>query len=98
MARKKKSEQEIIVEVSKLRAEETLTATDWPIVTKGSHLTITEHGNGRIDMTWDWDQLNKEINDAILQHSKSSKDTVSKTSNKTSTKSNGRKGKKNELV
>lgn len=100
MARKKKSEQEIIVEVSKLTAEETLTATDWPKVFKGSHSTIIEHQDGGVEMSWDWEQLNKDINNAIreYEHSQSGKNAVSEISPKIRSKSNGKKGKKNELV
>ena len=36
-----------------------------PQIVRGSHLTITYHADGRVDMEWDWDQLNREINEAI---------------------------------
>ena len=66
MARKKKTVKTGIDEVAQLVAEEILTDTDtWPKIIQGSHLTITEHENGKVDMTWDWDQLNKDINNAI---------------------------------
>ena len=101
MARKKKTDKDVIDEVSKLTAEITLTDTEnWPKITKGSHITITEHQNGRVEMTWDWEQLNKDINDAIREFniSQSSKTVVGEQSKKTRTKTNPTKGKKNELV
>lgn len=77
--------------------------TVWPIVTKGSHLTITEHENGKVDMTWDWDQLNKDINNAINKEQPTSINGVtSKKSTKTGTRKPNvgttRKGKKDEVV
>lgn len=100
MARKKRTNEELVAEITKLSAEETLTLTEWPKTTQGSHLTITEHKNGQIDMTWNWEQLNKDINNAIreYEHSQSSKVVVSEQSQKTGTKANRKKGSKNELV
>ena len=101
MARKKKTDKDVIDEVSKLTAEITLTDTEnWPKITKGSHITITEHQNGRVEMTWDWEQLNKDINNAIreYEHSQSSKVVVGEQSQKTGTKASRKKGSKNELV
>ncbi len=67
MARKKKSEAEVIDEVSKLIAEETLQATDPEVVKvdKGSHLTVTYYSNGKTSLSWDWEALQKDVREAI---------------------------------
>lgn len=74
MARKKKTEEQIIEEVSKLVAEETLTAEKtkskktkdvWPKITKGTHSTFIEHEDGTVEMQTDWVALGNEINQAI---------------------------------
>lgn len=72
----------------------------WPKITHGSHSTIIEHQNGKVEMTWDWDKLKKDVDDAIreYEHSRSGKDAISEISTKTRSKSNGKKGKKNEMV
>lgn len=38
--------------------------SDKPVVTRGSHLTITTYPNGRVEMEWDWDALAAEISAA----------------------------------
>lgn len=72
--KKKKSEQEIISEVSKLIAEETLQATEpkpekkvWPFpyTIKGNHLTVTEYEDGRTELEWDDEALLQEVRAAI---------------------------------
>ena len=35
-----------------------------PIVTKGSHLTVTTFPDGRSELKWDWDALVKEVREA----------------------------------
>lgn len=74
MARKKKTEEQIIEEVSKLIAEETLTIEEtktkkakstWPKVTKGNHTTFIEHKDGTVEMQTDWLALENEVNQAI---------------------------------
>jgi hypothetical protein len=72
----------------------------WPKVTQGSHSTITEHEDGRVDMTWDWDKLNKDINDAISQWSESQKinHNSSTPTRKSTSKSKTKKANKNELA
>lgn len=67
MARKKKSEEQIINEVSKLVAEETLQATDPVVVnvTKGSHLTVTKYSNGKTTLEWDDEALMRDVQEAI---------------------------------
>ena len=101
VARKKKTDKDVIDEVSKLTAEITLTDTEnWPKITKGSHTTITEHQNGRVEMTWDWEQLNRDINNAIWEfvNSNSSQTRVSENDKKPRAKTSRKKGSKNELV
>ena len=72
----------------------------WPKITKGTHSVLTEHEDGRVEMSWDWEQLNKEINDAIRECNigQSSQSVVSEPGKKTRAKTNAKKGKKNELV
>ena len=36
-----------------------------PIVTKGSHLTVTTFPDGRTELEWDWDALVSEVKEAI---------------------------------
>lgn len=35
----------------------------WPKVTVGTHLTVTEHEDGRTELAWDDEQLLKEVRD-----------------------------------
>jgi len=35
-----------------------------PTVTKGSHLTVTTHPDGRTELEWDWDRLVNEVREA----------------------------------
>jgi len=37
----------------------------WPKVTKGSHLTVTEYEDGKVDMVWDDDALARDVRNAI---------------------------------
>ena len=101
MARKKKTDKDVINEVSKIVTEDNLTHTqNWPKITKGSHTTITEHQNGQVDITWDWEQLNKDINDATRNFDlgQSSQTSVSENDKKPRAKTSRKKGSKNELV
>jgi hypothetical protein len=72
----------------------------WPKVTQGSHSTITEYEDGRVDMIWDWDKLNKDINDAINQQSTSQKldSEINPKTRKSNSKSKTKKASKNELA
>lgn len=40
-------------------------STAWPKVTLGTHLTVTEHEDGRTELKWDDAQLLKEVREAI---------------------------------
>lgn len=81
--RKKIKEEQIIKEISKLVAEETLQATDlpkkkktkevWPKVTVGSHSTRTEYEDGRVDFVWDWEKLQQDVKQAILEYEQKQK-------------------------
>jgi len=51
--RKKKAKQEVTEEVT------------WPKVTKGSHLTVTEYEDGKVDMLWDEEALARDVRNAI---------------------------------
>ena len=35
-----------------------------PIVTKGSHLTVTTYPDGKTELEWDWDALVNEVREA----------------------------------
>ena len=37
----------------------------WPKVTVGSHLTVTEYEDGRTELVWDHDALQRECEEAI---------------------------------
>lgn len=85
MARKKKTEEQVIAEVSKLIAEETLQATEppkkkkvkekevWPKVIQGSHSTRTEYEDGRVDFVTDWDALQRDVREALAAYELSQK-------------------------
>lgn len=75
MARKKKTEQQIIDEITQLSAEMTLTSDDikYPKITKGSHSTFIEHKDGKIEHIVDWDKLAQEINLALTEYENSAK-------------------------
>jgi hypothetical protein len=93
MATKKKTEKQIIDEVSKLIAEETLQATDTPkkkskkvvtepTVVKGNHLTVTTYPDGRTELVWDDEALLKEVKDAILSVEQVKKPAIKSTRKK----------------
>ena len=44
--------------------------TEWPVVTKGSHLTVTTYENGRTELQWNDGQLQKDVQEAIAQYEK----------------------------
>jgi hypothetical protein len=46
----------------------------YPIVTKGTHLTVTKRKNGKIELKWDWDQLLKEVEEATSKAENKKKD------------------------
>lgn len=99
MARKKKTEETIIKEVSKLIAEETLQATDvpkkksksvvkekevWPKIIRGSHSTRTEYEDGSIEFVTHWDELVRDVQNALTEYENSVKvNAVNKTKRKT---------------
>lgn len=88
--RKKKTEEQVIVEVSKLIAEETLQATEsskkkkvketevWPKVIKGSHSVRTEYEDGRVEFVSDWEALKKDVQNALTEYENSVKVTATK--------------------
>lgn len=41
------------------------TIETWPKVTVGSHSTRTEYEDGRVDFTWDWEALQRDVREAI---------------------------------
>ena len=49
----------------------------WPKVTVGTHLTVTEHEDGRTELVWDDEQLLKEVREAT-KSVKPAKKTVAK--------------------
>lgn len=73
MATKKKTV-EAVVEKKKPAAKKATPAkkatvkkvkVTWPKVTVGTHLTVTEHEDGRTELVWDDEQLLKEVREAI---------------------------------
>lgn len=76
---KKKTEKQIIAEVSKLIAEETLQETEskshsktkWPKIDQGSHLTVKTFENGRTELVWDDEALTRDVKNAILSYESS---------------------------
>lgn len=40
----------------------------FPIVNKGSHLTVTTYEDGRTELEWDHDALLRDVQDAIKSH------------------------------
>ena len=51
------------------------TIDSWPKITQGSHLTVTEHEDGSVDMVWDDEALARDVRNAIasLEQLKSKK-------------------------
>lgn len=43
---------------------EAKTATNWPKVTVGSHLTVTEYEDGRTELVWDDEALARDVREA----------------------------------
>jgi len=37
----------------------------WPKVVQGSHLTVTTHEDGRTELKWDDEALQRDVNEAI---------------------------------
>ena len=37
----------------------------WPKVTVGSHLTVTEYEDGRTELVWDHEALQRDVDEAI---------------------------------
>ena len=87
--RKKKSEEKIIKEISKLVAEVTLQDTEppkkkkskevWPKVVKGSHLTVTTYENGKTELEWDDEALTRDVQKALTDYENSVKVNTVKT-------------------
>lgn len=84
MPRKKKTDEEVIKQVSKLIAEETLQETEvkkaktkikeiWPKVTVGSHSIRTEYEDGRVDFVTDWEALKRDVHNALTEYESSAK-------------------------
>ena len=40
------------------------------VVTKGSHLTVTTHPDGKTELEWDWEALQRDVKEAIASVSK----------------------------
>ena len=41
---------------------------EYPIVEKGSHLTVTTYEDGRTELEWDDEALMRDVRDAIAAH------------------------------
>jgi hypothetical protein len=46
---------------------ENVSNDSWPKITQGSHLTVTEHENGRRELQWDDEALMRDVRAAILK-------------------------------
>jgi len=88
MAGKKKIEKQLIKEISKLAAEVTLGETEtkkkksketWPKVIVGSHSTRTEHEDGRVEFVTHWDELTRDVQNALTEYENSVKVNTVKT-------------------
>lgn len=53
--------------VKKPRATKSTATQTWPRVTVGTHLTVTEHEDGRTELVWDDAALLSEVRAAILK-------------------------------
>lgn len=51
----------------KPRAPRKVVTQSWPKVTVGTHLTVTEHEDGRTELVWDDAALLSEVRAAILK-------------------------------
>jgi hypothetical protein len=54
----------------------------WPKITGGSHLTVTEHENGKTELKWDDEQLLKDVREATKQPTKGTKNGKTKKTSK----------------
>lgn len=45
--------------------QQTGQGVQWPKVTKGSHLTVTEYEDGRTELVWDDEALARDVREAI---------------------------------
>jgi hypothetical protein len=36
-----------------------------PIIVKGSHLTVSTWPNGRVELSWDWEELIRDVREAV---------------------------------
>jgi hypothetical protein len=54
----------------------------WPKVTTESHLTVTEHENGKTELKWDDEQLLKDVREATKQPTKGTKNGETKKTSK----------------
>ena len=59
-------------------------AVDEVKVTKGSHLTVTTYPDGRTELQWDWDALQRDVDLAIksVDNAKTETNTTKKKSSK----------------
>ena len=64
MATKKKNKAVLQEQMDK-RIDELNKEINYPIVTKGSHLTVTTYEDGHTELKWDDAQLQKDVEDAI---------------------------------
>jgi hypothetical protein len=69
MATRKKKEITADAPVGKSRKKtlENNTNSEWPKVNKGSHLTVTTFEDGRTELIWDDEALEKDVRDAIAK-------------------------------
>lgn len=41
------------------------TQVEYPIITKGSHLTVIKHEDGKTELIWDDEQLLRDVEEAV---------------------------------
>lgn len=58
--------EKIMATKKKTKAETVVVEENWPKVTKGSHLTVTEYANGKTELEWDDEALTRDVRNAIL--------------------------------
>jgi len=62
VTRKKKT---TVIESADVAEMTNVPSVEWPMLTRGTHLTVKTFKNGHTELIWDDDQLLKEVKEAI---------------------------------
>ena len=54
----------------------------WPKITQGSHLTVKTFEDGKTELIWDDEALLRDVRNALTEHEKSVKVSITKTKRK----------------